>query len=109
MNSVFADTFYFLALLNVKDAAHARACEYSESQDVLLVTTAWVLTEVANSLARSSKRQVFRRLLEDLEASPENHVVAASQDLFGSSGGNARERILRGSLPSLTLDARAKK
>jgi uncharacterized protein len=82
MNSVFADTFYFLALLNVKDAAHARACEYSESQDVLLVTTAWVLTEVANSLARSSKRQVFRRLLEDLEASPENHVVAASQDLF---------------------------
>ena len=82
MNSVFADTFYFLALLNVKDAAHARACEYSESQDVLLVTTAWVLTEVANSLARSSKRQVFRRLVEDLEAAPENKVVPASQDLF---------------------------
>jgi uncharacterized protein len=82
MNSVFADTFCFLALLNVKDAAHARACEDSESQDVLLVTTAWVLTEVANSLARSSKRQVFRRLVEDLEAAPENQVVPASQELF---------------------------
>lgn len=82
MNPVFADTFYFLALLNVKDPAHATARAYSESQDALLVTTAWVLTEVANSLARSSKRQVFRRLLKDLEDSPENQVVAATQDIF---------------------------
>ncbi len=47
MTRVFADTFYFLALLNRKDEAHAKAVSYSGLIDKL-VTTEWVLTELAD-------------------------------------------------------------
>lgn len=39
MSPVFADTFYFLTLLNSKDAAHTQAWEFSKSRHPLLVTT----------------------------------------------------------------------
>lgn len=55
---VFADTFYFLALLNWKDAAHARALAIS-NQQIQLVTSEWVLLEVADAMASRDKRQQF--------------------------------------------------
>jgi len=82
MNPVFADTFYFLALLNVKDAAHGRARQFSASQNAPLVTTAWVLTEVGDALARSTKRQGFLQLLDELERDADSLVVPASETLF---------------------------
>ena len=82
MKPVFADTFYFLALLNSKDESHARAWEFSKSRDAPLVTTAWILTELANALAGSAKRQVFRQLLDEIENHAENQLIAASQSLF---------------------------
>jgi len=49
MTKVFADTFYFLALLNKRDEAHAKALDLS-SRIEKLVTTEWVLTELADGL-----------------------------------------------------------
>ena len=66
MTAVFADTFYFLALLNSRDAAHRKAVDFSNSSDAPLLTTAWVLTELADGLCRSSKRDAFRQVLDDL-------------------------------------------
>jgi hypothetical protein len=82
MNPVYADTFYFLALLNVKDAAHARARQLSALQTAPIVTTTWVLTEVGNALARSARRQAFCQLLEELERDTDTLVVPASEALF---------------------------
>jgi hypothetical protein len=48
MNRVFADTFDFLALLNPRDAAHARATAFTLAFQGQMVTTAWVLTELAD-------------------------------------------------------------
>lgn len=76
------DSFYFFAILNPRDAAHARAVEFSGCFTGPMVTTSWVLTEVADGLARSANRHVFRRLLSGLRASPANHVIPASDDLF---------------------------
>ena len=81
MNAVFADTSYFLALVNANDDAHQRATEFSESHQVAVVTTAWVLTELANALARSSHRGVFLRILDDLHADPTCTVVALGHAL----------------------------
>ena len=50
MNPVFADTFYFLALLHVDDAAHARALRLSQTRADPILTSAWVLAEVEDSL-----------------------------------------------------------
>jgi len=58
MNKVFADTFYFLALLNKNDEAHDKALEYSAKIGKLL-TTEWVLTELAGGLASSRHRNMF--------------------------------------------------
>jgi hypothetical protein len=46
MSGVFADTFYFLALLNPRDGAHARATAFTLGFQGQMVTTAWVLTEL---------------------------------------------------------------
>ena len=50
MTDVFADTFYFLARLSQNDAAHDRAVELSRQISGRVVTTAWILTEVADAL-----------------------------------------------------------
>jgi predicted nucleic acid-binding protein len=39
MTAVFADTFYFLALLNERDAAHDQAVAASRGPGLRLVTT----------------------------------------------------------------------
>ena len=82
MKPVFADTFFFLALARERDRAHARAVDYSQSQHGLVVTTAWVLTEVANSLSRRSKRSRFSTLLDGLRRNPRVTIVPPTQELF---------------------------
>src|SRR5207302_6178224 len=51
--AVFADTYFFHAMLNERDSAHARVMEFIASAEVdQLVTTAWVLVEVADGMNR---------------------------------------------------------
>lgn len=52
MKAVFADTFYFLALLNERDAAHDRAVTASRGTGLVLVTTEFVLLELADALCK---------------------------------------------------------
>jgi predicted nucleic acid-binding protein len=42
MTPVFADTFFFLALINPRDAAHSRAVAAANCRTGPLLTTAWV-------------------------------------------------------------------
>jgi hypothetical protein len=52
MQTVFADTFYWIALLNPNDEAHARAATVSKDLiSVRIVTTDEVLTEFLNYFA----------------------------------------------------------
>ncbi len=82
MPLTFADTFYFLAILNTKDAAHRKAVEFSECNDTALLTTAWVLTELADALADLRHRRVFRKFLDGLRADPNTIIVPPSPELF---------------------------
>lgn len=54
MSRVFANTFYFLALLNKNDEAHQKAVDFT---DIIgeMVTSEWVLTELADGLASSRR------------------------------------------------------
>jgi predicted nucleic acid-binding protein len=45
MKAVFADTAYYLALLNEKDELHAAALVVTGRMPDSVVTTAWVLAE----------------------------------------------------------------
>lgn len=67
MSRVFADTFYFIALLSPDDDAHVEAVEYSQLID-RLVTTEWVLLELADGLAATPARSCLAATHEALEA-----------------------------------------
>ncbi len=82
MNRVFADSYFFFAILNPHDAAHAKAMDFGRQHRGPLATTAWVLTEVADGLASTPRRQIFHSLLEDLEGNKANLIVPANPETF---------------------------
>ena len=82
MTAVFADTFYFIALLNAEDEAHVAADLFAGEESLRLVTSAWVLTELADGLAETEGRQVFQNLLADLEADPRVELIASDPVLW---------------------------
>jgi uncharacterized protein len=81
MDAVFADTFFFLALLNERDAAHANAMRFDATARPL-VTTAWVLTEVADASSSPENRPAFLELLDVLNGSPDARILGPTQELF---------------------------
>jgi predicted nucleic acid-binding protein len=85
MTGVFADSYYFLALVNPKDQAHAKCVAYSRGSNRPLLTTQWVLVEVGDALCRGRNRAVFLSLLDDLAQDPSMTVVPAASELFASA------------------------
>jgi uncharacterized protein len=63
MTPAFPDTYYYLALVNPKDIGHAKAVAFAKSATAPMVTTDWVITELADALCAVPNRPVFTRLL----------------------------------------------
>ena len=82
MKVVFADTVYFLALLNPADQFHGLARALSLQPLGPLLSTEFVLTEVGNGLSHPDNRPRFARLLELLRTQADVEVVPASSALF---------------------------
>ncbi len=82
MTEIFADTFYFLALLNQSDAAHEKAVEAARTLKARLVTTGWVLTELADALADPGNRDTCVGFIEDLGGQPKCLILPPTQELF---------------------------
>ena len=75
MKVVFADTFYSLALLNKNDEAHARAFNYLNQFSGKLITSEWILLELADGLATSRHRDAFSITRTELLAADSVEVV----------------------------------
>ena len=82
MNRVFADTHYFLALLNSKDVSHQRAIAASLALNGELVTTAWVITELADAMSSSTNRVEFLSTYDDLRTNPQVRIIQPEIALF---------------------------
>lgn len=82
MHTVFADTFYDLAVLNVQDQHHAAAQELARQRALRFVTTPWVLVEVADAFASSPARRRIGAFVERLRANPKVEIVSATEQLF---------------------------
>jgi hypothetical protein len=82
MNRVFADAYDFFAILNPNDTSHAQALAYATDHDEPIVTTAWVLTELADGLARTANRHAFSQLVDRIRAEPENEIVPPTEALM---------------------------
>lgn len=59
MKRVFADTAFFVGLLNQRDQAHALANHLLAVHVGQMLTTTWVLLELANYCAAAPYRQVW--------------------------------------------------
>jgi predicted nucleic acid-binding protein len=92
MSRVFADTSYFLALLNPSDELHQRALQRTGELQDTIVTTEWVLTEVGNFLRSPENRPLFVALLNDLRDAPRAQIERASGDSFDKGVALYRER-----------------
>jgi uncharacterized protein len=92
MKSVFADTFYFLALLNERDAAHKRAVAALRTPNLTLVTTELVLIELADALCKPPQRDEVRALWNVVEADPAFQLVRATSELIQRGRKLYRER-----------------
>jgi predicted nucleic acid-binding protein len=78
----FADTFYFLALISPEDEHHERVKAYAGTFRGAIVTTEWVLTEVANGLSGSRYRREAARLITTLPSLPNVKVIESDAALF---------------------------
>ena len=81
MTLLFADTFYYLALINPRDLAHKRATSFTSTFDGKLITTAWVITELADALADPVQRPAFRAVITKMRSDPRITIVPPSEAL----------------------------
>lgn len=81
MSAVFADTFFYLALLRGDDAAHDRAVAGSRVNRTI-VTTEFILLELGNACARAADHADFLALVEGMRASPRCRIVPLDSALF---------------------------
>jgi predicted nucleic acid-binding protein len=84
MKPVFADTFYWLALLNPSDDWHRAVLQYArQNPSVSVVTTDGVLDEVLNyaSTRGTLMRQKALALCAQIVREPQMDIVAHTSDL----------------------------
>jgi hypothetical protein len=82
MTTTFADSFYFMALLNRNDQAHDRAMKAHDHRHGRLVTTDFILLEVADAYAHPVDRPACLELIDDLAIDPLVMIVPASASLL---------------------------
>ena len=82
MTHVFADTFYYLALLDETDQFHDEAVALTLDGRWSVVTTSWVLVELANALAAPLNRRVFCQFEKALRSRTDVTVVPPRRDVF---------------------------
>ncbi|MDQ3440097.1 MAG: PIN domain-containing protein [Planctomycetota bacterium] len=83
MSDCFADTAYFLALVNPDDDAHDAAIEQTLLTTGLIITTSAVLNELGNHLAAPANRPLFLETIERLRADP-RAIIHVDARLFGT-------------------------
>jgi predicted nucleic acid-binding protein len=86
--TVFADTFYWLALARPRDAWHARTWQWAQANaSTRLVTTDEILTEFLNALARTGHagRAHAAATVHDVRNDPQVDVLPQSRADFDAA------------------------
>jgi predicted nucleic acid-binding protein len=67
----FADTHFWIALLSERDAAHLAARQWQTAGIFReVVTTSWVLVEVADGMSTTHERETCATLIKYLRSAP---------------------------------------
>jgi predicted nucleic acid-binding protein len=84
MAVLFADTFYFIALLDSADARHKQAVAWSRRRVHSLLTTEYVLLELGDAFHSPGKREEFAVFQDAVRADPKLHVLHSSPQLYAA-------------------------
>lgn len=82
MSAYFADTWFFLALLDEGDEHHDRVSQFAAERLGRMLTTRWVLAETANAFAAPAFRTATATFLLDLENDPSVAITGNSDELY---------------------------
>lgn len=85
MRFVFADTGYWVALLNPRDDLHQKAVKLSQSlQPIHIFTSEVVLTEVLNDFSKRGEyfRDLATELIRGLRSHPNTTIVPQTSQQF---------------------------
>ena len=80
--TAFVDTSFFVAFLSARDRHHQRARDVMADRRDRMVTTAWVLTELGNFVARTAARHLFVPFVRDLKNDVRMTVMPSDDRLF---------------------------
>jgi predicted nucleic acid-binding protein len=81
MTPAFADSFYFIAILNASDASHQRAEEFATDTSIQIITTDFVLLEVLDAFCATGREQA-QELVNALRSEQRCSVIPADRKLF---------------------------
>lgn len=84
ISSVFADTYYYLALINPGDAGHQRALAASRTSSQIIFTSAWIIQELADALAAPPARMAVMRMLASIQADMNTFIIEPDSILWHS-------------------------
>jgi predicted nucleic acid-binding protein len=70
MSVQFVDTYYLLALVNARDKDHEKAVRHSQGHVGSLLTTTWVLVELADALCVVGSREGAARFIRGFTTQP---------------------------------------
>jgi hypothetical protein len=82
MKAVFADTSFYLAVLNPRDAVHVNAVQVGDRIARPVLLSDFILLELGNSLSTVRQRELFSRLVLHLRSHPNVRIIPASRDLL---------------------------
>ena len=82
------DTAYVYALINPRDQWHSKAVRWRKTitaENLPLLTTEFILAEIADGLASITFRQAAVKAIRILQENPLVKIIPASADLFENS------------------------
>ena len=82
MRPIFADTLFYVDLLNRRDEYHESASKWAAQHGPVIITTEFVLLEVANFFKHPSDRGRFSSFVKNLEDDPATSVIRCDSTWF---------------------------
>lgn len=83
MRRLFADTHFYIALLNRGDESHQAARDFYQTEDFgPIITTAWVLIELADGMANERSREGCAKFIEYLRQDEETVIIEANSGVY---------------------------
>jgi predicted nucleic acid-binding protein len=82
VSTVFADTYFFLGIINRADDAHARCQAFCWDYRGEILTTAYIVVELADALASPPHRMAAAQYIRLLQNNPQVRLIQASITLL---------------------------